>query len=399
MSSLTPSGRIESLDALRGFAIFGILLINIQVFSGYGFIGLDARAALPGSSHDEQIRTVLDVLVRAKFYSLFSLLFGYSFTMMARKTAASATSSHLLRMGGLLVIGLAHSLLLWPWDILVLYAVMGLLLTPFLNRGPVLLFAAGLIVLLLTGLLSYFGPSLGLPDGRGEYPIRVLQEQVPALAGGSYREVLVANFHLTGSIMVEWLQGLRPLRVFAMFLLGAAGAALALADPDTRRRGLLWALASIGLVAGLGLSLADNRIDLAEDYGRAAWVAADILAAPLLAIGYAAVLMLWWNSRLGIVALLAKPVRAALAPVGRMALTNYLLQSAVCVPLFYGFGWGRFAEVSMGRLMLFCAGLFLAQMIVSALWLRFFRQGPIEWLWRWQIKGQRPRLLNRPAPG
>lgn len=87
-------------------------------------------------------------------------------------------------------------------------------------------------------------------------------------------------------------------------------------------------------------------------------------------------------------------VRAALAPVGRMALTNYLLQSAVCVPLFYDFGGGWFAEMSLARLLLFALGLFVGQTIFSALWLSVFRQGPIEWLWRWQIKGNSPQLLK-----
>jgi uncharacterized protein len=81
-----------------------------------------------------------------------------------------------------------------------------------------------------------------------------------------------------------------------------------------------------------------------------------------------------------------------------MALTNYLLQSAVCVPLFYEFGGGWFAEMSLGRLLLFSVTLFIGQMAFSALWLAVFRQGPIEWLWRWQIKGIRPPMLNRTRP-
>ena len=79
-------GRIDALDALRGFAILGILLINIQVLSGYGFVGPEAHSALSASEHDETIKKVLDLLVRAKFYSLFSLLFGYSFVLMSART-------------------------------------------------------------------------------------------------------------------------------------------------------------------------------------------------------------------------------------------------------------------------------------------------------------------------
>ena len=82
------------------------------------------------------------------------------------------------------------------------------------------------------------------------------------------------------------------------------------------------------------------------------------------------------------------------APVGCMAMTNYVLQSAVCLSLFYGFGGGRFATMSLAGLMLFSVSLFLVQMILSAVWLKLFHFGPLEWLWRWQVKGTRPSLLK-----
>ena len=143
--------RIDGLDALRGFAIFGILLINIQVFSGWGFVSADTRQALTWSEWDEPIATWLDILVRAKFYSLFSLLFGYSFMMLAQRVQQSPVRYHLRRMLGLLVIGTAHSLFLSPWDILMLYGVMGLFLGAFLNVRAPTLAACGVALLVVTG--------------------------------------------------------------------------------------------------------------------------------------------------------------------------------------------------------------------------------------------------------
>ncbi len=387
------SGRIEGLDALRGFAILGIFLINVQVFSGYGFVGPEAKAQLTWSGFDARIGQWLDILARAKFYSLFSLLFGYSFMMMARKTGDAAASVHLRRMAGLLVIGLAHSVLLWPWDILVLYALMGLLLTPFLRLSALPLFLGGVALLATLTVILYFGPQLGLPEGRGGYAQQVLQESIPAFAGGTYVDVVQANLQLTLSVGVEWLQGLRPLRVFAMFLLGAAAAAIGLAE---RNSGRLWILALAGVVGlggGLGLELSAYGLLPADTDSRLLAVLTDGLAPPLLAVGYAAVLIFWWRGS----ALVTRAVRAALAPMGRMALTNYVLQSAICVPVFYGFGGNWFAELSLAAQMLFAAGLFLFQIVFSAVWLWLFRQGPLEWLWRWQIKGQRPQMLKTSA--
>lgn len=381
-------GRIDELDALRGFAIFGILLINIQVFSGYGFVGPEGRSTLALNEHDATLQTILDVFVRAKFYSLFSLLFGYSFVMLAQKARVGMGRLHFRRLTGLIAIGLLHSVLLWPWDILLLYGLTGLLLVPFLARSPATMAGCGIGLFAIVGILHWFGPALGLPEERGELAIRLLQENVPALAGGTYAEVMQANLVLTGSVFVEWLQDLRPLRVLGMFLLGAAAATLKLVDRDNRHKTLLRVSAMSGLLLGLALALAEVSLEPDSVLQRVAVTFADAAAAPLLAIGYAALLVLWWHRN----GTIAAGVRAALAPVGRMALTNYLLHSAICVPLFYGFGAGYFAELSLTVLILIAVALFVMQMILSALWLSVFRQGPIEWLWRWQINGSRPQL-------
>jgi uncharacterized protein len=387
-------GRIDALDALRGFAIFGILLINIQVLSGYGFIGPEGRSALSASAYDETLKNILDLLVRAKFYSLFSLLFGYSFVMMAQRTTLRPARAQSRRLLGLIVIGLVHSILIWPWDILLLYGLVGFLLLPFMSASPrrLTLIATGLLAVVVVARI--LGPQLGLPEGRGAFATRVLQVSVPAMAGGSYAEVVQVNLRLTRSIFVEWLQDLRPLRVLAMFLLGAAAAKLRLAEKQSGSRALLrWAALPL-LLCGLLLSAIETFVSPAGQWERIGWIIAETAGPPLMALAYAAVLMLWWQRD----ALLSAGVRTALAPVGRTALTNYLLQSAICVPLFYDFGGGWFAELSLGRLLLFSVTLFAGQMIFSALWLAVFRQGPIEWLWRWQIKGERPPLLKRAKP-
>lgn len=390
---MPDKGRIEALDALRGFAILGILIINIQVFSGYAFVSAEAQGQLPGSQYDPQLRWLSDWLASGRFYSLFSLLFGYSFVMLAQKIESGAAVTHLRRMAGLFLIGLAHAVLLWPWDILAFYAVVGLVLTLFLHGSARLLLFSSLGVFVASGVVRGFGFESAWQDGLGELSTRLLQDNVPVLAGDTYPEVVSANLDLAGHVVIDRVAELRPLRVLALFLVGAAAARVNLARAGSGHRGLLVAAAGLGLVGGLSLGFVELRIDPATAWRRLIVLAAESYAAPLIAVGYGACLLLWWRGtgRLG------SAFRAGLAPVGRMALTNYLLHSAVCVPVFYGFGGDWFAEIALGPLLLLAAGLFMAQAIFSAVWLSGFRQGPLEWLWRWQIQGRRPPMRKRYA--
>lgn len=378
--------RIDSLDALRGFAIFGILLINIQVFSGWGFVAPETRQALTWSQWDEPIATWLDILVRAKFYSLFSLLFGYSFMMLAERVQHGPVRYHLRRMLGLLVIGTAHSLFLSPWDILMLYGAMGLFLGAFLGVRAQTLAAWGVVLLVLTGVGLWFAPQLGLAGLGSGLSLRLLQENVPALSGGSYPEVIEANAYLSVSVFLDRIEHLRPVRVMAMFLFGAAAARLHLAERNSGHVRLLLVAALAGLVVGITLAIAEVKLD----EGSFVNLLGRVGAPPMLAIGYGAILLLWWRGR----GRVTGAVRSALAPTGRMALTNYILQSAVSICLFYGMWGDRFASFSLAAQMLYSVTFFGAQMIFSAVWLRLFTQGPLEWLWRWQMKRRRPRLVR-----
>jgi len=382
--------RIDSLDALRGFAIFGILLINIQVFSGWGFVAAETREALTWSEWDDPIATWLDILVRAKFYSLFSLLFGYSFMMLAQRVQNGPVRYHLRRMLGLLVIGTAHSLLLSPWDILMLYGVMGIFLGAFLNVRAAILVIWGVALLVVTGVALWYAPRLGVADLGSSLSLRLLQENVPALSDGSYLEVVEANAYLSVSVFLDRIEHLRPLRVMAMFLFGAAAARLHLAERDSGHIRLLVAVALTGLVAGTALAMAEVKLAEETLVRELINLFGEVGAPPMLAMGYGALLLLWWRGR----GVLTGAVRSALAPAGRMALSNYILQSAVSICVFYGMWGDRFASLSLAALMLYSVVFFVAQMIFSAIWLRIFTQGPLEWLWRWQIKRKRPRLIR-----
>lgn len=386
---MSATRRIESLDALRGFALLGILLINIQVFSGYGFLGSEGREALPGSEQDGAVQLLLDIAVAGKFYSLFSLLFGYSFVMLAQRMDDPARQ-HLRRMVGLVAIGAGHALLLWPWDILHVYGIVGLLLLPFLRARASQLALAGLCVLVLIIAVRWWWVETGHPVGRGELATTLLQTHAPAFRDGTWAEVIQANVYLSFATGVERLESLRPLRVLALFLIGAAGARLRLAEAGSGQRWILFLGVALGLPSGLALAWLHKSIGPAQGDGLNLYLLAETLAPALSAVGYAALLLALWRGSFA----LARPLQRVLAPVGRMALTHYLLQSVICIAIFYRFGFGRYAQDPLVHLVAFAVVIFSAQVVLSLVWLRFLRQGPIEWLWRWQIQKQRPRLLR-----
>lgn len=383
--------RIQSLDALRGFALLGILAVNIQLFAGWGYLGPDARDALSSSGLDAHLKVLIDVLAQGKFYSLFSLLFGYSFVMLAGKVGAGAAGQHLRRMLGLLVVGIAHAVLFWPWDILYLYAVVGCLLTPFLHRSALTLLAWAGVLLLAVFAWQWTWQVHEFPLPWSNSAVALLQDNVPQLASGSYAEVVRANVGLSLATVLDRLQELRPVRVLALFLIGAAAARLRLAEADSGYTVLLHVCAWAGLSIAIGLSVAEQQM-AADGPGRWVRLVAGVAAGPAMGIAYAALLLLWWR-RAGPI---GRAARNALAPAGRMALTNYIAQSVVCIVVFYGFGLGLFAARSLAWLLMFTGALFLLQLLVSWWWLEHFRQGPLEWLWRWQVTGARPLLLRAP---
>lgn len=387
--SIPPADRSEWLDALRGFALFGILVFNMQTFGGYGF-----RAYLPAAPHfgdtlDPLLDFCVHVLVQAKFYSLFSFLFGLGFALqMRRAESAGVRGTAVLRrrLGWLLAFGLAHALLLWFGDILTVYALLGFCLLALRHLSQRALLATALCLLgspvvlylavLLAGLdLSMFGASSTPPP--------FLARMLHAVTQGGYVDVVQAQavFYPLGWVR-RTVQFALP-RILGMFLLGvwAARAGLPLVGPAQRRWLRVWLACGVGI--GLPLSVAfallgGNRALYPADFEGLGAVAISSLGTPLLCLGYVAAFGLYWRS--------GRPGHV-LVVAGRTALSQYLAQSAVCVTLFYGFGFGLFGKLGYAMQLLVACVVFLALALAAKAWLRRFAQGPMEALWRWLGQG------------
>lgn len=390
------SERIQSLDILRGFALFGILLVNIE-----GIVG-PLTASLGGT--DLSLANInrwadagIYILAQGKFYTIFSLLFGMGFGIVfARAQAAGRSFSTLFlrRLAALAIIGLMHAILVRAGDILVAYAVFGLFLFLFRNTPQSRLPGYGLFLyfapVVLTVMAGYL-MSLVMADpvvaaqvqtalqGQQEAFSASIAAQRAAFGAGSYPDAVaqsIADFRMVWSYM--FIAGWQILGLFVLGLWFIRSGAIA--DPHNYP-GLYAFLRWVGLPLGLVLMVTSfvmlpenefNRMDLPF----AIATALNLTGSLFMSLGYVAIILRglassWWAPRL-----------KCLAPAGRMALTNYLLQSVVGALIFNNYGLGFYEQLSRGWQIPFTIALFALQVVFSQWWLSHFRFGPAEWLWR-----------------
>lgn len=397
VSPVAQTERIQVIDILRGFALFGILLVNMELFSH------PVQQTMLG--HEELTSFVdrlavwgIELLAETKFYPIFSFLFGLGFALQILRAEQRGTRFvpfYLRRLFILLLIGLAHATLIWVGDILVLYAVLGtILLLFFRRRAPrTLLIWAGIMLVastLIVGGLSGLALLAQLTPESAAETNRVLAETQAELREAAAQ---AQEAYATGSFAEVTAQRLRDLNqayslviflgfnAFAMFLLGLyagrRGIFRDIAAHVPLFRKILWWGLPIGLgsqVVFVVLSEGSNQLDPTMRSLVAGVM--QFAGAPVLALCYIAALTLLvqqpsWLARL-------RPLSA----VGRMALTNYLLQSLVATTIFYSYGFGLFGQVGPAPGLLLTIVIFVAQIPFSVWWMGRFQFGPVEWLWR-----------------
>ncbi|MFE1873401.1 DUF418 domain-containing protein [Streptomyces sp. NPDC059496] len=383
--------RLADVDALRGFALWGILLVNITFMaSAYQGTGVDDPAF--GSALDTIVRFVTEVFFEAKFYLLFSFLFGYSFTLQiasAERAGAAFLPRFLRRCAGLFALGLCHAVFLFPGDILTTYAVLGLVLLAVHRTRPRTAVRTAVVLLGATAVAYLLLAALVAAAGGGGIDTAAVTEQgrqaTEALRGGA-GSVIDAHLRQLPDVafMLAFFQA--P-AAFAAFLLGlAAGKQKILTDPARHLpvlRRLQWTGFTIGVAGGLVWAHA-SQVYPGTAYQLVA-VAVDVVTAPLLAAAYGATVLRTLAGPRG------PRLAAALAPAGRMTLTNYLTQSLVLAFVFTGFGAALVGRVAPALVTLTALALFAAQLLFSRWWLARHRYGPVEWLLRAATLGRLPK--------
>ena len=392
---VAADGRMHVLDVLRGFALFGILQANVLVFSGLFFVAM-VEETNP-SPLDRVVHFVIEALVHGKFYSLFSLLFGIGFYVFLSRAETRGGATRPLfrrRLWLLLAAGFLHATLLWSGDILMLYALVGFALVPFfgLPSRTLLAWVMGLLAIPVIAYALMWG--MGMADPLGPPPADLVNPTLGPTGGfnpitfmiagfrGGYVDVLQANLVGLFGRWVDLLITLRPAKVLGMFVLGLWIGQQGVARDLDAHAALLRRAAAWGLGLGLPLNVAGAWLaaDAAPYLPGSALGMAEVLTAavgvPLLALGYAAGIALLMRSD--------RAVRALMnfAPVGRMALTNYLMQSVICMFVFYGIGLGLYGQVGTAAASGIALIVFALQVPLSQWWLGRYQYGPAEWAWR-----------------
>lgn len=377
--------RIHALDVLRGVAVTGILLANVLVFFGWFIIPPDRAAALPSVARDAVAALIDKVFVDGKFYSIFSLLFGIGFGLQLAR-GAEAVPRFKRRLRILLAIGAIHAFLIWAGDILMLYALLGFMLPWFARKSDSTLLRWTVILLAIPSFLYIVALGVWLIGGFGSPsvaadvgpPAKILAV-FEAMGRGGVWDALKGNLMFVAIRWADLVATVRFPKVLGMFVLGLWVVRAGIPQSLASHRALLVRWARIGWGIGLPLNvvaaLALQRWPyLPPSFGGLVGTLAQAAGIPLLAIGYATSVALLVTDRSRFLNLFA--------PLGRMALTNYLMHSIICVVLSYGFGLGLWWRIGASTAMLIGLAIIAVQIPLSAWWLSRFRFGPLEWIWR-----------------
>ncbi len=394
-ANLTPSThptalpvreRIAALDVLRGFAVAGILFANVMSMFGVMFLPDERAAALPSAAADHVATLFEHVFIKGKFYSIFSLLFGIGFGVQLARGGDAMLPRFKRRLRILLGIGTIHAVFIWAGDILMLYAMLGFTLPWFAKRTDrellrwtaiLLAMPTALYVLALLGW-SLFGAAPSAATGEPGFPPELIA-MMEAVGTGGILEGFKGNLLVLVGRWFDLFATMRFPKVLGMFVLGLwavrTGFALSLENHRATLVRWSWLGWGVGLPANLIATWALEQWPyLPPSLGGLLGVVLEAIGIPLLAIGYAATIALLVVDRRRLV--------NVFAPVGRMALTNYLMHSVVCVTLSYGFGFGLWWRIGASTAMGIAAVIVLVQMPLSAWWLSRARFGPVEWIWR-----------------
>ena len=376
--------RFVILDALRGFAMLGIILANFPEFSLWTFSDPAGWTGL-----DRVTRAVQTFLVDGKFYTLFSLLFGVGFSIQLANAEGKLRIFY-RRMSVLLVIGLLHLLFLWSGDILMLYAACGMLLPLFRNLPTrSILCIAGTFLLLPVLSDAVLGTTLADPLEAEQWRICGLYGITEANFGTwlsdahSYREVL--QFLHQGAVerMWEFVIGHRYFKVLGLFMIGFAVGRERIYADVTAHQTLLRRILLAGFAVGIPLSVLYTWSSMGGmPWGRVVHSLTYLSVYPM-GFAYAAGFCLVFDRRP------EAPGWRLLSNPGRMACTNYLGQSVIGILLFYGIGLGLGNRVDLLTTEAIALGVYAFQVLFSTLWMRSFFFGPVEWLWRILTYGRR----------
>lgn len=382
--------RLVAMDVLRGFALLGILIMNIQSFSMPGAAYLNPTAFGDFTGVNQWIWTVSHVLADQKFMSLFSMLFGAGVLLFCQNAEAKgkpAGKLHYTRTFWLLMFGLVHGYLFWYGDILYAYAMCGFLIYLLRSKSvKTLLILSGILLLLSSAYNVFMGMSIGyFPE---EAKVGLLEawnpdqqheaKEIQAYLG-SFSSALAFRAEETFFMQTYVFLTMFIWRATAMMLIGMAlfksgFFQLRWTTKDYKK------LLSICLPIGLALTIvglqANFKHNFSLEFSMFLGSQYNYWGSIFLALSYAAIILLWAKSGM------FSALQSRLACIGRVAFSNYILHTLVFTTIFYGYGFGLFADTERWQQLLMIFVMWGLQLWLSPTWLKHFKYGPLEWLWR-----------------
>lgn len=371
--------RLDSIDILRGLALFGVLTVNLVTEFRVSIFEQFLRQPGEPDLIDRGVLQFVHTALELKAFALFSFLFGVGLAMQFERLSATGRPLYWLtrRLMVLLSFGLIHLLLIWNGDILTEYAVAGLVVLPLLYASRTILAATAAALLALYLAL----PALPIPVG---WPDPAWISHHLEQANGIYR---AGNWFQVMRFSLHELPALLPLHVYifprtlALFVLGMLAWRSGIFSRPAQYKQKILGLGCLFGALGIAITVANRSSGLVSN-----------LAPVCLSLAFAAMILyaVEWT-----------PARAFLrtfTAIGRMAFTNYIAQSVMFGFVFFGYGLGQFGGLRPAPVFLSGIGVYLAQVYLSRLWLRHYRFGPLEWCWRTLMYGRR-QAMKRQDPG
>lgn len=399
LQPVSSQERETFMDVLRGFAILGIFIANLNGFSWYSD-KLEAGSPLLVPGWDQKMNFLHHMFIEGKFYSIFSLLFGWGIALQFKRAEAkgiNALPTVRRRLLFMLLLGAIH-ILFWPGDIVFFYALLGFVLLLFRKLSDKQMLITGIILVLLP-IVIYAAKShwvwLNAPTGLMFDTGSKLDEKLLGanfstdegistfLKKASWKQAFIANipgfFYRFGYLFFVS----RIFKVLGMFLIGYALGRSGFYNNIQRHKKTLYLIIAAGIIIGLPANyfLAYYMSNHMDDYwqlktnGLRQTIAYALGVVPL-ALTYVALFMLAYQSNK------SKKILSVFAPVGKMAFSNYIFQSIVGTVVFIGAGMNYMLETGPVYYTIFGVLVFIVQIILSHTWLKYFNYGPLEWLWR-----------------
>jgi len=397
------------LDFLRGIAIFGIIAANMAVYNA-PFHTMSGEFILWDDTANKIANFFLKFFIEGKFYPLFSLLFGigfYFFLQKANDTVNKVVFTFRKRLMFLFIFGILHVLLLWYGDVLIVYAIFGLILTWFRNRSNKTLIRSAIIflmipVVLIGVLVGFMKLAMMVPEAaqaiEAEFSHQISQTKeyidktIVTYSTGSFSEIIRIR-------IAEYIESIPGYLFFypnfmAMLLAGFyVGRKKIFEDLDSGlkilKKVFIWCL-PLAIIFNLLLAYYNQTASyIIPDWDLLIVTISYAIGGPALMFVYIYILALIYHKNV------LNKIIQVICKTGQMAFTNYLSHSIICTTLFFSYGFGLYGKVNYWQGLLIAIAIYVVQVIWSHYWLKYYKFGPFEWLWRSMTYGKWQTMKNR----